>query len=224
MKQLWHKCYSCLAAALLTATVLVVVSGLLVGCTQGEEDSGGYVPPYITDLMVVNTDFDGRLVTVVLDDGSIYDVAAQQLQTKAINEKVRCRGTYTLSEGKMELLGLAAIFSSGPVAAESFVLTVDGKEYGGVEYLPRDPVKVISMWKSGGYINLHLGVMTSGEGVHQYAFCKEAPGHYSLVHLRPLSDKESYTEQVYMSMPIPAGVDELTFSVHTYDGICTRTF
>ena len=126
MKQLWHKCYSCLAAALLTATVLVVVSGLLVGCTQGEEDSGGYVPPYITDLMVVNTDFDGRLVTVVLDDGSIYDVAAQQLQTKAINEKVRCRGTYTLSEGEMELHGLAAIFSSGPVAAESCVLSGDG--------------------------------------------------------------------------------------------------
>ena len=80
------------------------------------------------------------------------------------------------------------------------------------------------MWRSGGYLNLHLGLMTTGVGTHQYAFCQDSVGHYSLLHLRPSNDQESYTNDVYMSMPVPEDVDSLTFSVYTYDGIYTRTF
>jgi hypothetical protein len=66
--------------------------------------------------------------------------------------------------------------------------------------------------------------MTTGKGIHQYAFCEDSVGHYSLLHSRPKDDAESYKEHNYLSMPIPNGVEHLTFSVHTYDSIYTRDF
>ena len=93
-----------------------------------------------------------------------------------------------------------------------------------VSLLPRDPMKVISMWKSGGYLNMHLGLMTTDNGAHQFAFCEDSTGHFSLLHQRPASDGSAYTENVYMSMPLPQGLDQFTFTVKTYDGNYTRTF
>lgn len=213
MKQLFVK-FLCVACA----------ACFLVACSDGDDDTGEYIPPYITDLLEVSSNEDGVLTTVTLDDGRTYDVSAQKKVVDAENTIFRCRATYTLSHEKMTLYGLAAVFVATPEPASSFVVVRNGVAYYGSAYIPRDPMKVVSMWKSGGYINLHLGLMTTGKGTHQYAFCEDSPGHYSLAHLRPGSDAESYTADVYMSMPIPEGVEELTFSVQTYDGTYTRTF
>ena len=194
---------------------------LLTACSKDDDD---YVPPYQIDMLEVSTDADGMLSWVKLDDGSIYDVSAQKKMSEAPDTTLRCRGSYTLNHGKMTLYGVAAVFADKPVPASAFTVVINGVPHRGSEYLPRDPVKLVSMWKSGGYINLHLGVMTTGYGIHQYAFCEEAPGLYSLVHLHPFSDASSYTEQVYMSMPIPEGVEEPTFILKTYDGVYKRTF
>lgn len=204
--------------------MLACVAALAVACSDGDDDSGGYIPPYITDMMEVSTDADGMLTRVKLDNGLIYDVSAQKRMSDAPDTVLRCRGAYTLDKGKFTLHGAAAVFADKPVPASAFTVVKNGVAYHGSEYLPRDPVKMVSMWQSGGYINLHLGVMTTGQGIHQYAFSKDDEGQYSLVHLRPFGDDESYTDQVYMSMPIPEDLDELTFSVYTYEGIYTRTF
>ena len=211
MKQLWVKCL-CVACA----------AFCLVACS--DDDEHGHVPSYITDLLLVSTDGEGTLATVTLDNGKTYDVAAQQKSTNYPDTTFRCRAVYTLQDGELTLGSVVTIFAQAPSPASAFALIRNGVVYYGEEYIPRDPVKLISMWKAGGYINLHLGLLTSGSAVHQYAFCQDSPGCYSLVHLRPFGDKESYTEHVYMSMPIPEGLDHLTFSVHTYDGVFTQAF
>lgn len=188
------------------------------------DDDGDYVPPYLTDMVNISTDAEGTLSLVMLDNGTSFDISAQKMMSDAPETTIRCRATYTLNKGKMTLYGAAAVFADKPVPASHFTLVKNGVVYRGSEYIPRDPVKLVSMWKSGGYINLHLGVMTTGLGCHQYAFCEDGEGQYSLVHLCPWGDDASYTEQVYMSMPIPDGIDELTFSVYTYDGVYTQTF
>lgn len=199
------------------------VAFCMVACGD-DDDEGSHIPSYITDFMLVSTDAKGYITTVTLDDGSIYPVTTQKRMTDYPDTTLRCRANYTLDEGQLRLYGVGKVFAQKPVPASAFRLILNGVSYDGEEYIPRDPVKVVSMWKSGGYINLHLGLMTTGNGVHQYAFCEDSPGHYSLVHLRPYADAESYTEQIFMSMPIPEGMEELTFSVYTYDGIYTRTF
>ena len=197
----------------------------LMACSDGSEDDNGEdLPPYISDLVVLSLDADGRFATVKLDDGSTYDIRSQQLMSEVKDTLLRCLATYTLVQGKMQVYGMQRVFCSRPMWADSIRVSVNGEVHIGHQYLPRDPMNVVSLWKSGGYVNMHLTLMTTGKGIHQYAFCEDSVGHYSLLHSRPKDDAESYKEHIYLSMPIPNGVEHLTFSVHTYDSIYTRDF
>ena len=197
----------------------------LMACSDGsEDDNGADLPPYISDLVVLSLDADGRFATVKLDDGSTYDIRSQQLMSEVKDTLLRCLATYTLVQGKMQVYGMQRVFCSRPMWADSIRVSVNGEVHIGHQYLPRDPMNVVSLWKSGGYVNMHLTLMTTGKGIHQYAFCEDSVGHYSLLHSRPKDDAESYKEHISLSMPIPNGVEHLTFSVHTYDSIYTRDF
>ena len=196
----------------------------VVGLAACSDDKGGDVPPYITDLLTVSTNAEGTVASVLLDNGKTYNIVSQGISSDLPDTLLRCQGIYTLENGKMTVYSLLLVFSDEAIPAESFVFVKDGERYEGPEYLPRDPVKLISMWKSGGYINMHVGVLTTGNGQHRYAFCQDSVGHYSLVHLRPEGDAESYTEQVYLSMPLPQGDEVETFTVYTYNGVETWKF
>jgi hypothetical protein len=205
---------------------LLFNSLLLIGCLFGfvacqDDEKDGNYPALYTDMLCVTTAEDGTLTTALLDNGEQYDVSAQGLTSDASNATLRCRASYTLNKGRLKLHRVAHVFSDVPHPVETFYVLVGGAN---PDLLPRDPVKLISMWKSGGYINLHLGVLTTGNGTHSYAFCRDAEGAYSLLHLRPQADAESYTEHLYLSMPIPDGEEHPSFSVYTYDGIYTKTF
>lgn len=210
----------------LLADILCLTFALcLVACSDGDDDGDVYIPPYITDLVVASTDADGKVVSVRMDDGTTYHVASQQVDMERKDTLLRCLATYTCEYGKdFQLHGIRPVFSAKSYPATSIYVIIDGKAYQDVSLLPRDPMKVISMWKSGGYLNLHLGLMTTNNGVHQYAFCEDSVGHFSLLHQRPANDGSAYTENVYMSMSIPQGLDRFTFTVKTYDGNYTRTF
>lgn len=194
----------------------------LMACSDDEK--GRYVPPYITDLVMLRIGADGCFESVTLDNGSMYDVRSQQLTADIKDTVLRCKSTYTLEQGTMRIYGLERVFCSRPVGADTIRIVVNGEVFEGCDFLPRDPMHVVSLWKSGGYVNMHLALMTTGKGMHRYAFCEDSVGHYSLLHYRPQEDEESYKEHVYLSMPIPQGVDNLTFAVHTYDGIYTKEF
>lgn len=186
-----------------------------------DKDSDDY-PPLITDMVVASMDASGVMATVSLDNGESYDVRAQGLATDVKDTVVRCLASYTLDEGRMEVYGVSRVFSARPYKAAEVLQDAEGHPV--LDSLPRDPVKVVSLWKSGGYVNMQLGLLTTGNGTHSYAFIEDSVGHYSLAHLRPAGDAESYTQRLYLSMPIPEGVESLTFSVYTYDGIHTRAF
>lgn len=210
---------------LLTDILCVTLVTCLVACSDGDDDGGAYIPPYVTDLLVANTDADGKVVSVCLDDGTIHHVAAQQVDLGQKDTLLRCMAVYTQeNEKNFELSSIRPVFCSNPYPASSIYVIVDGRVYKDASLLPRDPMKVVSMWKSGGYLNLHLGLMTTNRGIHQYAFCEDSEGHYSLLHHRPASDGSAYTEHIYLSMPIPEGRESFTFTVRTYDGDYTRTF
>lgn len=208
---------------LLTNILCVACVVCWVACS--DDHDGDDIPSYVTDFLVASTGADGKVASVRFDDGTTCNVASQQVDLEKKDTLFRCLATYTYDKDKnFKLYNLQPIFSQKPYPATSIYVIIDGKPYQDVSLLPRDPMKVISMWKSGGYLNLHLGLMTTGNGYHQYAFCEDSPGHYSLLHQRPLNDGSAYTEHIYLSMPIPQGLDTFTFTVKTYDGDYTRTF
>lgn len=216
---------SAIMKKLLTNILCVAFVVCLVACSDGDDDGGEYIPPYITDFLVASTDADGKVVSVRLDDGTTHNVASQQVDLERKDTLFRCMATYTLEKGKnLKLYGIQPVFSYKPYKATSIYMIIDGQTYQDVSLLPRDPMKIISMWKGGGYLNLHLGLMTTHQGVHQYVFCEDSVGHYSLLHQRPAYDGSAYTENVYLSMPIPEGLESFTFTVRTYDGDYTQTF
>ena len=196
---------------------MVSVMSLLSGCSNDENKE---YPPLLTDFVVAEANASGMLARVRLDGGAVYDVTAQGISVGMPDTLLRCVASYTLDDGRMLLYNVTNILSSNPVPLEVFLEEWQME----ASDLPRAPVNVVSMWKSGGYINMQLGVLTTGNGSHAYAFCEDGVGEYSLLHLRPMNDAESYTEMIYLSMPVPEGVESLTFSVNTYDGTYTRTF
>ena len=207
----------------LLTDILCVVCMLFVAACSNDDDND--YPPIVTDLLVASVDANGREVSVRLDDGTTYNVAAQQVESEKKDTTLRCLATYTHDGNTgLKLNSIRTIYSDTPYPVSSFYMVVNGVAYHDASLLPRSPMKVISMWKSGGYLNMHLGLMTTGYGNHQYAFCEDSVGHYSLLHQRPMGDGGSYTEHVYMSMPLPEGQEEVTFTVKTYDGDYTRTF
>lgn len=216
---------SAIMRRLLTNILCVAFAVCMVACSDGEDDGDVYIPPYVTDFMVASTNADGKVVTVRLDNGITYNVASQQVDLERKDTLLRCMATYTHEKGNnFKLSSIRPVFCDKPHPATSIYVVVNGKAYQDVSLLPRDPMKVISMWKGGGYLNLHLGVMTNGNGLHQYYFCEDSIGHYSLLHMRPANDGSAYTEHVYLSMSIPEEQDSFTFTVKTYDGDYTRTF
>ena len=95
------------------------------------------------------------------------------------------------------------------------------------ETCPHDPVKLVSVWQGGLYINLVFGEMTTGNGAHEYAFCvdslKDRVLYTSFLHRQPANDAPSYTQKRYASMPVNGnGVeayDSVSLSIYTYDGV-----
>lgn len=188
------------------------------------DDDGDFFPSVITDLVLATSDSDGMLYQVTTDNGTIHNIAHHKLNISTPDTVIRCMISYTIQDDCATLYSISPVYCNKAYKPEDIIIIKDSVKIPGTEYLPRDPVKVISMWQSPSFINLHLGIMTTGNGTSQYLFCNDSTGHYSLVHRRPSKDEESYTKQVYLSMPVEPNTDSLTFSVYTYEGIISRTF
>ena len=92
-----------------------------------------------------------------------------------------------------------------------------------------DPVKVVSAWRGGEYINLHLTPKTQG-GTQHWGFRKEGmkeengKKHLFLsLHHNQNNDRTSYTETVYASLWLEAlkeigKGDSITLAICTQNG------
>lgn len=217
-------CHALFRMMFAAVSVVFAVLALVSVASCSDDDDGGYYPSVVTDMMLVSTDEEGMAKKVALDDGTVYDVLAQRRHVADGKSVFRVMGRYTIDNGHMTIYGMESVYCRQSYHADSIRVQIDGQIYMGAQYLPRDPVKLISMWKSGSFVNLYVGLMTSGLDASQFVFSEDSVGHYSLVHRRRAEDGEAYTKKRYLSMPVPSDVDTLTFSVKTYDGWVTKGF
>lgn len=188
----------------------LLVAVLLTVAYACKEDAKDY-PPVLTDFADVAIGTGGVLMSFATDDGTLRDVSQQGISANIEDTVVRGVVTYTIDGAATTLYGLQPVFAEDALPLDSF------------KNVAYDPVSISSLWKTPRYVNMILGIKTSGvEKSHAFAFCQDSIGHVSLLHARSDRDNESYTERVYMSLPIYNNMyarDSLTLRINTYDGM-----
>lgn len=199
---------------------------LLVLTACNEEDY--HYPDVVTNLVELETDGSSNIHLIRTDDGAIYfpdKIIAFKDATPDSLYRVNC--TYQPldeSGGKATLYNVKGVLSPFPKEPSYFK---DG--------IKTDPLKITSIWNSGGYINLHLGVMTKG-GKHKYHFLNLGKSKNSMGKSTQLiqlfhsqeKDPEAYTQEIFLSCPLRKldlhSGDSIIFSINTYEGVKVYKF
>lgn len=195
---------------ILLATIML----LLVACEKDDEST---TPPVIYDFVTAITNSDKVVSNIKTDDGKLWNLS-NKITTDVSDSIIRCLCGYADEDGIMKVYYIKSLFSNYPVPAERFKIR------------PTDPVDIVSLWNSGGYVNMHLGIKTTGASSHSFAFSqdsiKDRRVFVTVIHQQPKDDAESYTGNVYLSMPLTnyADHDSVTICINTYDGLRTKTF
>ncbi len=198
----------------LPVSLYVVACCLLTAvcsCSKDEDET----PAYVMELVEAYSNADKVIDSVRLDNGQTYGVAAGIAAGNA-NRTYRCLCTYSLDGDDIHIYSLQSVFTLEP-----FHFTID------LSFV-MDPVKFYSCWKTDRYLNLRVGVLTSGNGTHVFLVNEDSTytagdkkvAVFSLLHSRPDKDVEAYTEEAFICVPTSdyQDCDTLTINVPTYDG------
>ncbi len=197
---------------ILVCVTMCVISAVVAACDDDED----YVPSYVVELAEANSDEEGRIVSVRFDDGRTYNVD-QDFTASLSDWTYRCLCTYSLDGESVHIYSLNSVFAQGARPLASYLT------------YPLDPLKFVSCWKSDRYLNIKVGVMTSGGKAHSYGFSADSvstangvnTAYFTLLHKRADNDDEAYTEETYVCMPLSdySDFDSLVVCIPTYDGI-----
>lgn len=197
------------------AAVLLAMAACASTFTSCDDDSDYEVPSVITEVVCATTNSSKVVNSITLDNGTTYNDIVQQIKADVADTTFRCLATYALNEdNQLKFYQLKHIFSADPVDASKF------KEK------PHHPIHVISTWKGNEhYANLHVGIMTTNNGKHQFAYSIDSivgtTKHISLVHAREEKDAESYTEKTFISLPLhpeQSQTNATVLHINTYNG------
>lgn len=183
---------------------LIIISACLflttlIACEDDDNDGRKY-PDLQTDLVEAFTDAAKKVSRIRLDDGTTYGLSRSISATTA-DTLLRCVCSYVIDDDNTHVTPytMGVVVSNDPIPASR----LGDKESA--------PLKVVSSWVSDRYINAHISYMTTGKGTHQFAFVEDSmsthadgtkTAHISLFHLRPDGDMESYTQKIYVSLPV----------------------
>lgn len=198
----------------LTVSLYAIVCCLLTvvcSCSDDEDDT----PAYIVELVEAYSDGNKSITGVRLDNGQTYDLS-QSIAAGKANSTYRCLCTYRNDGNGIYIYSLQPVFAQSPHPLTSYIA------------FPMEPVKFYSCWRTDRYLNLRVGVLTTGNGIHTFGFSVDSTytvgdkrvACFSLLHKRPDNDDESYTEETFLSMPTAGYEDFDTLVIHvpTYDG------
>lgn len=211
----------------LTQVWLVLALGWGMAACADDEDP---LPAYVQTLAELRTGPAGEgRQTLVLEDGT---------QQPVLNPVSGLPADYMLrvyaiciprpDRGGVELYDVQSVFSPQAIPMDT------------VDTLHTDPVRLISLWKTGRrWVNFHLGIPRGSDVEHTCGFvCEWLPQRpEGGVRLRltlyhdAADDPALYTAETYFSCPVyqyagllRAGIDSLEVCVNTTSGRVVRRF
>lgn len=192
-------------------------------CSDDEETWASYRQ----DLVCLATDASGCVATLTRDDGAILQVS-NTISGLQADSTYRALALYVeqTEAAKAKIYDYATVLAPEPkvYSEETFVT---------------DPLTVVSCWKGGNYINLHLSLLGTVDVVHYLGFHVQDyvvntdlsyTLHVALLHDQN-NDPLSYTRQTYICLPLSSlssllreNLDSLALHVHTFSGEEIFTF
>lgn len=198
-------------------TVLLLLVSLM-SCSK--DGAGDIYPVIISELCTAETNGQGALVRLHLDDGSILSISGSTPTEYAPDAFYRTLASYTpVSEQVVSLRSIypALVLTDSTECAER--LSAEGIS-------TSDPVVFVSGWRTAQFLNLHLATKTQNMGRHYWGYTVEerTERHIRLrLYHRQMSDPASFTEQTYASIqtkniPYYEEGDTVSIRIRTWDG------
>lgn len=197
---------------LILILIFIPLCTLLTACSE-EDDT--HFPSMWNEIVCLHTDDQGQVKYMVTDEGETYQVTNTLFGQKP-NTLFRVMCGYSINEGYATLYQTMSVH----LLQDSTACAV------------HDPTKVLSVWKSGSFINLHLAPLTQG-GQHAWGYSLDSISDsrhcFLSLHHSQGKDPLSYTQETYASislsrMPQLAEGDSISLSIHTFNGIKTWNF
>ncbi len=219
-----------------TLAPLLTVLLALLSCS----DDNSPAPSVTFDFVEAVTGSDGCVFRIVTDRNETYSTD-RLIEAGVKDTTYRCIASYSVSSDAAATSNsnIAATSNGNPTATVYNIEHIYSALPAPPEKFtsqPTDPVKLQSWWQGGKYVNAIVGILTTGQGNHGFAFCEDSPtqnadgtvtANVRLLHQRPLIDPESYTETVYLSIPIEkyrTDCDSVAFTLNTYEGEKRKAF
>ncbi len=205
---------------------LFMLSGFILLFSACSNDDDYTYPSVVTELVDATSNADKTIAYIKRDNGEILYLKNQRIGASAADSTYRCITVYEAvkdESGKAtqyaKIYQLQNIFSSFPVASDR------------LKTHEHSPVQVYSTWQTDRYFNMNFGYLTTSVASHKFAFSIDSTTvsastgktimHVSLIHQRPTTDPESYTQKSYLSLPlyhVKDKADSLFFFVNTNEG------
>lgn len=196
------------------------------------DDDDYHYPSVLTELVELNVDADSLARSFTTDAGKTYGIVQGSVRTNLADTVIRCLCVYL---PKTEDVPNSDDFSSATCEATVYqlerVFSQPARPRSEFRSFPRSPFQFISSWHSSQWLNLYLGIPTSSQTFHSYAFAQDSiacdsttgirTAHVSFLHLRLGNATDAYTQKTYFSLPLApfAGLaDSLVLSLNTQDG------
>lgn len=191
------------------------------------DDDDYYYPSVKLDFLTAQAGADGKLQSVLTDEGERLTVVEDASDTRIdANASVRIISNYAKEEDAngtagVKLYAVAGALSPTPQPADKFK---DG--------VKRDPADLLSIWMGYDYLNLMLEIK-SQSGKHAFHFIEDevSTDHEAGTRTVRLSlyhddggDVQAYTKRAYASIPLRQyaedGIEKIkvSFSLNTYAG------
>ena len=199
---------------LLTAFLLLWLTGLTTAC--GGDDY--HYPDILQDYLTAHSGADGRLQTVLTDDGTLYDVLnAVTAPDETPDTTLRIVANYACEEDGVGGQGVRLYAAQTTVSP--LPLPADRFEDG----IKTDPASVLSIWMGLDYLNIVLEVKTGG-GDHTFHFVEDEVRWNETAARREVclslyhdagDDPQYYTRRAYLD---DAASLSVRFSLLNYEG------
>ena len=189
----------------LLISLTLTLTGMLMSCSSDDE---GTYPSIITEFASMKTNESGVMKSFTTDDNRTYQIS-------------------NLLEGYLHNTLYRVVCGFVPEGNKARVYQLHGAYLlrDSLQQAQHDPTGVVSAWRRGHFINLHLSPLTQG-GTQYWGFITDSihPQHAFLsLHHRQGEDPLSYTKTVYASIPLDSiagydATDTVTLVIQTFQG------
>lgn len=192
---------------LVALPALIMLLGFVGACS----DDDSWADNYITDFATLQTDGEGAVCAMQLDNGNLLSINSSRVNPVSTLEPERGHLTpdtlyralcvYTVSDNTASIASLAAAFSPLPMPDSLFVAQ-------GIN-IKTDPCRILAIWRGGSYINARMQVQ--GQLLtHYVAFVDKGITEKEdgkkilsiLLYHDQNGDTEAFTRTVYLSVPL----------------------